>query len=207
MREDGAGRTYGLGLFITTFVIIALAGLIALLVLGGGGGPTEQLSTRQTVPPTQSPDTEESDDGSSTPSEGPTEATMPDGSPAPDDVQEVRTEDGVTSYVFEVPSDVTPSELEPSVAPTRAQLLEDGSGLVLEIGCAASAEEFLAQVSVGETEDTVTVAAVSLAPGGAAPCADDAAPRRLQVPLAEDGSDRSVVVVPPGTDIPDLETT
>jgi hypothetical protein len=205
VREDGAGRTYGLGLFITVFVLIALAGLIALLVLGGGGGPTQQLSTRQTVSPTTSPDTDESGGGSDTASEG--EATMPDGSPAPDDVQEVRTEDGVTSYVFEVPSGVTPSELEPSVAPTRAQLLEDGSGLVLQIGCAASAEEFLAQVSVGETEDTVTVAAVSLAPAGAAPCADDAATRRLQVPLAENGGDRSIVVVPPGTDIPDLETT
>lgn len=50
MRERGPQRTYGIGGFVATFVAIAVIGLVALIVLGTGGGGTEQLSTPQTIP-------------------------------------------------------------------------------------------------------------------------------------------------------------
>ncbi|MFN7149163.1 MAG: hypothetical protein ACK4V6_06755 [Microthrixaceae bacterium] len=48
-RARGPQRTYGIGGFIAAFVGIAVVGLVALIVLGAGGGGTEQLSTPQTI--------------------------------------------------------------------------------------------------------------------------------------------------------------
>lgn len=186
-------------MFITTFVLIGLVGLVTLLVLGGGGGPTEQVSTPQTLP------VGGDDPATSSPADG-GPVTTPDGAPAPEGVQEVRVSDGVTTFVFEVPEDASTGELAAEVAPTGAELVEDGSAIVLTIGCAGSSEEFLAQVSVGESVDTITVASVALVPASASPCEDGASTRSIQVPLVEPAGDRSVVVVPPGTEIPELET-
>lgn len=187
-------------MFITTFVLIGLVGLVTLLVLGGGGGPTEQVSTRQTLP------VGGGDEATTSTPPGGGPVTTPDGKPAPEGVQEVRVSDGVTTFVFEVPEDASTGQLAAKVAPTGAELVEDGSALVLTIGCAGSSEEFLAQVSVGESVDTITVASVALVPASAPACDDGAPTRSIQVPLAEPAGDRSVVVVPPGTEIPELET-
>lgn len=87
MRERGPQRTYGIGGFVATFVAIAVIGLVALIVLGTGGGGTEQLSTPQTIPEgwddvaasTDGADGEPAGTGSSTDAPPDTDASDSDG--------------------------------------------------------------------------------------------------------------------------------
>ncbi len=72
------------------------------------------------------------------------------------------------------------------------------------MGCARSADEFLAQVVVTEDVRSVSFAAISVVPPDSLPCGDGAEPRRVELQLLEPLGERSVVVVPAGTEVPEL---
>lgn len=252
-RQRGPQRTYGIGGFIAAFVGIAAVGLVALIVVGAGGGGTEQLDTPQTIPEdwsvaastggadgepvatdpsAASPDGDASDSdgggdgagssssdsaGSNAPSDGTsavspspegsgTRVTMPDGSPAPDGVAQVLVEGELTSYVLTPPPAADPAGMEPVVAPMGLAQFDGGAEVRLTIGCARSSEEFLAQIAVTEAADTITFVAIALAPRGGATCEPGATPIELFLPLREPVGDRTIVVVPPDSPVPALDT-
>jgi hypothetical protein len=127
--------------------------------------------------------------------------TVPGGGPAPEGVREVLTAEDATSYTFDISSEFPAAGATTAVAPTRVTPAADGTSLTASVGCAASAQEVLGQLSVNEGAAAVTVVAVVLVPAGGAPCDPAAAPREVTVPLTQPLGTRAVVVVPAGTPI------
>lgn len=202
--SDDERRTYGLGAFIALFTVVGLVGLLAVLFVGMGDGEARLLSTPQTLPdeattePVADPDRTSSSSTSSS-------TTEPGGPPEelPDGVREVLRDGGVTSYAFAVDEPTGDADLRAAVAPARVEPVGGGGALSVEVGCAVSSQESLAQLSVTEVDDTVTVLAVVVAPAGAPGCGGDTT-RVVRIPLEEPVGDRAVVVVPPGSPVPDL---
>lgn len=130
--------------------------------------------------------------------------TVPGGALAPAGVREVLVADGATSFTFDVGGEFPAATATTAVAPTRAVAGPDGASLAVSVGCATSADEVLAQISVGEGPSAVTVVAVVLVPPGGRPCDPDDPRRQVDIPLAQPLGLRSVVIVPAGTPIPQL---
>lgn len=187
MGEQGEGRTYGIWGFVAMFAMVALVGVVLLVLDGGSGGPTVVVPVEQTLP------------------DRATSTTAFD-EPLPDAVSEVLRDGGTTSFVLEPPAGVTDDgSWSAVVAPMRVTVSPDGEDASLSIECARSSEEFVGQVIVTEGDTAVTFAAVALVPAGGPGCATGSAPRTLEVPLSEPLADRAVVVVPAGTEVPELQ--
>ncbi len=201
--ERTGERTYGIWGFVAFFTLLCVIGVLLLVFGGSSGGGTTQLPTRQTLPDAAGTASTTSADGTS--SEGGTEGTTPSGAALPDGVTSVLSEGGSTSWAFRPPADADTTSLDPVVAPTTVRIGDDDRSATLSIGCARSAEEFLAQVVVTEGERSVTFAAIAVVPPDAAPCAAGAAPRTVEIELVEPMAGRSVVVVPAGSTVPALE--
>lgn len=188
MREQGEERTYSIWGFVAAFAVMCAIGIV-LLLLGIGADPgTEVVPVPQTLP----------ERASTTTTEAPVE--LPDG------VREVLRGDGTTSWVFDTPTaSVGATDLSAVVAPMRVTVSPDGRTASLVIDCAQSAEELLGQVVATEGETAVTFAAVALVAPGAPPCTESSAPRSVELELPESLGDRAVVVVPAGTELPELQ--
>jgi hypothetical protein len=214
MAGGAQGRTYSIWIFIGLFSFIALAGLVGLLVAGGSNDSTVQLMSPQTLPddaaetedPTgstsSSPSTSSTASTTSTPST--TTTTEPE-LPVPEGVVDVQRQQGSTSFVFEAPSNVDPTSLEAIIAPMAVGVDPAGTTATLQIGCARSSEEFLAQVLVTDDDRSVTFAAVALSAPGGPPCPAGAELRRVELTLPRPLDGRAVVVVPRGTDVPPIQ--
>lgn len=126
--------------------------------------------------------------------------TVPGGAPAPVGVREVLVAQDTTSYSLDVPESVAAQPLTTRIAPADATA--DGDALTIRVRCAASVDEVLAQVSVSESADTVSVAAAVLVPADGRPCGPGASGRTLTVPLARPLGTRDIFVLPPGTRVP-----
>jgi hypothetical protein len=204
--------SYGIWGIVAVFVLLAGAGLALLLFGPASGGDSVQLDTAQTMP--------ERDGRSGAPSSGAggsdasgvttstagatTSVTFPDGSPAPDGAAEVTVDGDTVSVRFRPPEGVDEASLAlltPVVPATMVRPVEGGRALSIEPSCSRSADEFLAGVSVTESAEVVSVAAVVLVPDGGRPCAGvDPAP--VRVPLGSPLAGRNVVVLPAGTATP-----
>jgi hypothetical protein len=210
---EGDQRTYGIWGFIVAFTLMCVVGVVLLVFGGSSGSGTTQLSTPQTLPEQASTTTTAADDadaaadgaGSTTTTtssgqagSGQADANLPDG------VTQVLSEGGTTSFVFRGPAGVDASSLSTFVAPTAVRLSEDGRTATLTVGCAQSSEEFLAQVLVSESDTSLTIAAISVAPPDGAPCASPATTREVELELPEPLGDRSLSVIPRGTPVPQL---
>lgn len=215
MAGGGQGRTYSIWTFVALFVVMALSGLVGLLVSGASNDSTVQLMSPQTLPEgaaavdedeqgdTTTDSTTTSDSTTTTPST--TTTTSEPQLPVPAGVVDVQRQEGSTSYVFEAPSDVDPTSLEAVIAPMAVGVDPAGTTATLQIGCARSSEEFLAQVVVTDDERSVTLAAVALFAPGAPPCPAGAELRRVELTLPRPLDGRAVVVVPTGTDVPPIQ--
>jgi hypothetical protein len=206
--ERTGERTYGIWGFVAFFTLLCLIGVLLLVFGGGSGSGTTQVPTRQTLPEAAGTGSTTSvDDGSATDggTDGGTDGTTPSGAALPDGVTSVLSEGGTTSWAFRPPAGADTTSLEPVVAPTTVRIGADDRSATLTIGCARSAEEFLAQVVVTEGEQSVTFAAIAVVPPDSAPCAAGAAPRTVEIELVEPMAGRSVVVVPAGSTVPALE--
>lgn len=227
-------RTYGIWGFVAVFAAMSLVGVVLLLFGGGSSSGTEVVPTPQTLPeqladpgrsndtaPDTDPDADTGTaegDGERDPVVGGTAGGSADGDAAdaddtpmtddtdlPPGVAQVMRDEGIVAYLFEVPPGVDAEGTTPAVAPMRVQLADDGRSATVSVGCAVSSQEFLAQIAIAPGDTAVTFTAVALVPTGAtAPC-DPAAPARtVEVTLDEPVGQRAVVVVPSGTDVPQL---
>lgn len=187
MREQGEERTYSIWGFVAAFGLMCVVGIVLLLLGVGSDGGTEVVPVPQTLP----------DRASTTTTQAPVE--LPDG------VREVLRNDDTTSWVFDTPAAVDGAQLTATVAPMRVTVSPDGRTASLVIDCAQSSEELLAQVVVTEGDSAVTFAAVALAAPGAPPCGASSPPRAVELALPEAVGDRAVVVVPAGTELPELQ--
>jgi hypothetical protein len=203
VRDEGGERTYGIWGFVALFSLLTLMGVVLLLVSGGSDRGTTQVSSPQTLPATTSTTSTSTAPTSTAPTSSvPTAASEVD---LPEGVTDVLREDGATSYVFAAPADIGGSSLEAAVAPMGVRLADDGRTATLTVGCVRSSEEVLAQVLVTEGEQSVTFAAITVAPPDAPPCptaSED--PRTVELTLDRPLDGRSVVVVPAGTEVPPL---
>lgn len=206
MAGGAQGRTYSIWIFVALFSVMALSGLVVLLIAGASNDSTVQLMSPQTLP--------EEDEQGSTSTTGSTDSiTTTDSTttttepqiPVPDGVVDVQRQEGSTSYVFEAPADADPTTLEAVIAPMAVGVDAAGTTATLQIGCARSSEEFLAQVIVTDDDRSVTLAAVALVSPGAPPCPDGAELRRIELTLPRPLDGRAVVVVPTGTDVPPIQ--
>jgi hypothetical protein len=132
------------------------------------------------------------------PSSAPAPADAP---PAPAVVDVERTE-GRTTFRFDLPPGTDPGSLDAVVAPMSLQLDPSGTTATLQIFCARAAGELLERVVVTDAADRVTVAAVALAPGGAASCPSGSSPRRVEIELPRPVAGRTVVVATVGSPVP-----
>ncbi len=167
---------------IVAVAVVLLAIGIYLFVKGNPSGSTSQLDVSMRRPQAAAP-------------------SLPDGSDVPDGIAEVHETDGALTYALEPPPEWADYEgtPEPLVAPTTAEPVDDGAALQVRVRCAASSEEYLAQVGLTESASTVTVMAVAVQPdAGAAPCDPAAAAREFRLPLQEPLGSRTLVVVPAG---------
>jgi hypothetical protein len=192
VAADGDERTYSIWGFVVAFVVLGAIGLFAVLAIGNTRSGTVQLPTRQTTSTTSVPET--------TPTTPP--VTVPGGAPAPEGVQEVIVDGGVTSYAFATPAELAQIPVRAVVPPATVTPSADGRELVVGVSCAVAVGESLAQITVTTDPATVTVLPVTLAPANAPPCDPTAAPRQVTLPLGEPLGARPVIVVPGGTEVP-----
>lgn len=208
MAGGAQGRTYSIWIFVGLFSFIALSGLVGLLVAGASNDSTVQLMSPQTLPDDaaeqEDPTASTSSTASTTTTPSTTTTSEPE-LPVPEGVVDVQRQEGSTSYVFEAPSDVDPTSLEAVIAPMAVGVDPAGTTATLQIGCARSSEEFLAQVIVTDDDRSVTLAAVALFAPGAPPCPAGAELRRIELTLPRPLDGRAVVVVPAGTDVPPIQ--
>lgn len=213
MAGGAQGRTYSIWIFVGLFSVMALTGLAVLLVAGASNDSTVQLMSPQTLPEEAAAGDEAGDEdepGSTTTTTtestaSTTTTTTEPQLPLPDGVVDVQRQEGSTSYVFEAPSDVDPESLEVVIAPMAVGVDPAGTTATLQIGCARSSEEFLAQVIVTDDDRSVTLAAVALFAPGGPPCPAGAELRRVELTLPRPLDGRAVVVVPTGTDVPPIQ--
>lgn len=208
--RGGGDRSYGIWWFIALFVVLLTMGII-VLVGGAPSTPTELVEVGQTpntalTAPTLAPLPENAPDPSTTSPADPSvpadpdpsaPVTVPGGAPAPEGVREVLRSGDATSYTFDVPEQLVVAGAEPVVLPTRA-VPEGDASLRLTLSCARTTAEVLAQVSIDETGEQVSVLAVALAPTGGPPCDPGTPPVELVLPLSRPLDGRAVSVVPPG---------
>ena len=180
-RDTAEGpRTISFWAIVAVAVVLLVIGLF-LFVKGNPSGSTSQLDVSMRRPQASGP-------------------SLPDGGEVPDGVIDVLEVDGALTYALEPPPEWADYEGTPTpmVAPVTVEQVDDGAALRVQVGCAASAGEYLAQVGLTESASTVTVMAVAVQPDAGAPC-DPAAPtREFRLPLQEPVGARTVVVVPPG---------
>lgn len=222
MSGEGGPKTYSIWGFVACFSLLGVVGIVLLLTMGSPGAPTEQVGTRQTLAEEVSaPDAVGKDvaasssstttstttsttepERSSTSTSTPPADTVPPSQGTADGVTQVLTADGSTSYVFRAPSGVELTTLETVVAPMTLRLSEDSGTAYLSVGCARSADEFLAQVLVQESESLVTFVAIAVAPPGGAPCPATSTPRQVELKLTSPIAGRALSVIPWGTPVP-----
>jgi hypothetical protein len=209
-REDSEPRTYSIWILVAVFTALAVGGLIVLIFVEAEP-ELEQLQVPQTLPdePTTTTTTTTVDGDAATPPIDAVAPTLPDGSPAPDGVVEVVVTNGTTSLTFAPPEGVTPpaggvgaawSRIVPAASATPAG---GGSELIVRVECSASAGEFLERVTITETAADVAVAAVVMVPPDGPPCPAEGGSTAVTVPIASPLGDRTVTVVPPGSEVPE----
>ncbi len=182
MTNDESGRPKGVSIWVVAAICVVLLAVGIVMLVGGdtqGSTSLVEVSQRRAAPP------------------GP---MMPDGSDVPEGVAEVHEADGARTYALVAPAGWLEVEGEPDalIAPLTFEQVDGGSTLAISVGCAASADEYLAQLAVTETPASVTVMAVAVQPDDGAPC-DPAAPQReFRLPLQDPAGSRAVVVVPAG---------
>jgi hypothetical protein len=191
---DDEERTYGIWGFVVVFAVLGAVGLGAYLLFGNTTDETVQLPAVST--------TTEVTTTTVDPAATVAPVTVPGGAPAPDGVQAVVSSDGVTSYAFATPQELAQVPIRTVVARAAAVPAAGGSSLQVTVDCTVGVGEALAQLSITESPDSVTVLPVVLAPADAAPCAPDAVRRVVTVPLASPLGTRQVILVPAGTEVP-----
>lgn len=134
-----------------------------------------------------------------------TPVTYPGGQPAPTGVREVLRKDGSISLSFRISEDRLGDNPQALVPPMKTKVPAKGSSITVWVSCARSSRESLAQVSVSETDRTVTVAGVVLVPANAVGCDNSAEPRELTIPLESPVGNRSVTVLPTSTKLPEIK--
>lgn len=209
-EEAGRGpRTISYWWVVAIAVVLFAVGIF-VFIGGDTTTPTSQVEQSQRRPITTAPpeevDPEPDDPDASVAPVAPeptvpTAVTLPGGAPAPEGVGEVLLADGALTLALVPPAGWTEPTADPTprIAPVSVQRDPvDGSALILAVGCAGSAGEYLAQVSVTEAPSAITVMAVALQPGAGAPCDPTAGTREFRLPLTEPVGSRPVIVVPAG---------
>ncbi len=196
VADDDEPRTFSIWAFVAVFVLLGAVGLVGVLIVGNSNSETVQLPVEQTTSTTEATTTTTAAGGGTTP------VTMPDGTPAPEGVQDVVSEAGATSYAFVTPQELAEVPVRTVVAPATAVPDAEGTSLEVTVTCAAAVGEALAQLSITEDGSTVTVLPVVLAPADAPACDPATVLRTITVPLAAPVAGRQVVLVPAGTEVP-----
>jgi len=193
---------------VWVFVALALIGLFVLLFIRPTEDESVKVPTSQTLPEGYEDPTAATEPGEGGP------PTLPGGAPAPEGVSSVQAQDGTISLIFDPPPGATTEsgELAPGwsaqIAPAEVTASEDGTEVVVRVRCGRSAEEFLAQLAVTESDTAVTVGPVAVARDGAAPCPDGEGDRRvLTIPLSNPVGSRELVTLPAGTPVDGSQAT
>jgi len=199
--ESSTAKTFGIWGFVAFFVLLSLVGVAALLFLGTPNSPTEPVVgelTPNTLLATSSTT------ASTSATENKVSNTVPGGGPAPAGVNQVLSSPGSLSFTYEIPPGFDVQQAQTAVAPIRTRVVPNESAITAVVSCAQSSQEQLAQVSVSETAQSVTLAAVVLVPPNAPDCGAAVVPKEVTLPLASPIAQRTVLVVPPGTKVPQL---
>jgi hypothetical protein len=206
-REDSEPRSYSIWILVAIFTALAVGGLIVLIFIEAEP-ELVQLQVPQTLP--DEPTTTTSVDGDApTPPTDATAPTLPGGAPAPDGVVDVVVTNGTTSLTFAPPQGVTPPADGVGVAwdrivpATSATPAGGGNELIVRVECTVSAGEFPERITITETAADVTVTAVVMVPPDGPPCPAEGGSTAVTVPIASPLGDRTVTVVPAGSEIPE----
>jgi len=190
-EEDGP-KTVSIWWFVLVFVLAGSIGLYWFLTHGNPHAPTEQLN-----PPTTTTALA-AEPEATTPI-----PTMPDGTKAPSDISAVLSQDGTVSYSFNIPDELARVPVRATVGRAVVEQNPDANGLSVRVDCTAGAGEDVAQITVSESTDTVTVLPIVLTPQDAPACQQGLQIERIVLPLTTPLGTRDIVVAPPGTEVPD----
>ncbi len=193
--DERPPRTFAWWSVLLVLAVVAAVGITGIVLgLADGGSETTQVDAPQTT-------TTLDEERFPPPGAAPT-VTIADGRAAPDGVTEVTNTGDTASFAFAVPPALAASPVVGAVPPAKVVVAPGGDELELTVGCALSAGESLAQVSITFDVAALTVLPVVLAPTVGPPCDPAATPRSVRLPLAEPVGTRPVGVVPAGTAVP-----
>lgn len=205
MNTVGQPRTFNTWAIIGVFAVLGAIGIF-LFIGGDHRGSTEVVPTKQLLTDASTSEVPSSPDPTAPGKDGDADADA--AAAGPDDLPPGVTHQQsgtANAYVFTPPDDLAGAagaDLRIEVA--KATVAASDDGIVVTVECTSSAQEFLAQVSVDEGPQVVTVIPVILIPPQGAPCAPGAAARSISLPLGAPLGTRTVNVAPAGSTLPEL---
>ena len=188
--DERRRQTYSIWPFLAVFLLLTVVGLYLFVV--NGSFDRAATSVRPDIPATTDP--------TATTTTEPTPVTMLDGSDAPEGVFDVETEAGRHVYLFRLPAGFTDEPTSSVVAPTLAQVVDDGNAVQVVMTCAVSADSVPAAVRINEDPFEVSVMAVAIGHTTGDQC-DGGQLADITIPLEAPVGSRRVVLERPGTPV------
>ena len=148
VADDDEPRTFSIWAFVAVFVLLGAVGLVGVLIVGNSNSETVQLPVEQTTSTTEATTTTAAAAGGGT-----TPVTMPDGTPAPEGVQDVVSDAGSHVVRIRHPAGARRGAGPYRGGPGHGVPDAEGTSLEVTVTCAAGVGEALAQLSI--TEDAI----------------------------------------------------
>jgi hypothetical protein len=186
-------RTYSIWPFLVGFVVLGTVGALGLLLAGGATTPTETIPSFTTTSTSSTTSIVSADSAAA--------VTVPGGAAAPPGVTAVTVDGGLTTYRFDAGAAMS-GTVHAYVG--RAQVVPslDGTSVVITVACTEGDGESLSEIRVTESETTLNVEPVVVAPEFPGTCATGTALQQVALPLRSPIGDRQIVLSTPAAAVP-----
>lgn len=190
--EGEEQKTYSIWWFAIAFIVMAALGAWAVVAFGTfDRDETAELEAGPSLDPVESTSTV------------PTELTMPDGQPAPDEVIDVVNDgDGLWTYVFAIDEEVMEGPTDAVVAEATVEISEDRTEITVAMQCGVAEGSVPALLEAFEDPFEVNIRPVVVGPSFGQPCPADTVVGTITVPLDEPVGGRRVVLAQAGQPVP-----
>jgi len=188
VETQGPNKSYSIWWFLAGFVALGSIGLYLVITVGSADRtPARQVDLG---PPTTSP--------SATSTTVKVPATFLDGTPVPEEIEEVVAEPGRALYLFSLPDGFTDQPTNSVVAPTFVEVSDDGTAITVAMACAVTADSVAGGILVEEDPFEVNIEAVAIGPSTGLPCPPSTELAKVTIPLEQPVGSRRVALAKVG---------
>ena len=192
MAADGEERTYGIWGFAALFVLIIAVGTWAALSYGTyDRDPTEVLSPGPSTTAAES----------TTTTSEPVPLTLLDGTPAPEEVEDIIVVPGQHTYVFRLPEEWEGQPTDSAVPPSIVDLADDEQHVTISMACVISDGSRPDAVRITEDPYEINVTPVVTGLSFGPPCSEGSIAGIFSVAFEEPVGSRRLVVTPSNADV------